>query len=120
MVIVMATNATVAQVDGTREQLERLGLRTYLARDGFRAVIGCPGDVDAVTSKGVAALPGVEAILPWRAPYRLASRQLAPRGGRTVVRIGDGPDAGVGGPALGGSAGPAPAEEPAMPPAARP
>ena len=114
MVIVMATNATVAQVDGTREQLERLGLRTYLARDGFRAVIGCLGDVDAVTSRGVAALPGVDAILPWRAPYRLASRQLAPRGGRTVVRIGDGPDAGVGGPALVVIAGPCSVEAPDM------
>jgi len=114
MVIVMATNATVAQVDGTREQLERLGLRTYLARDGFRAVIGCLGDVDAVTSRGVAALPGVDAILPWRAPYRLASRQLAPRGGRTVVRIGDGPYASVGGPALVVIAGPCSVEAPDM------
>src|SRR2546426_636157 len=82
------------------------GTRTYVVRDGLRAVIGCLGNADALAEHRVGTLPGVESVTHWRTPYRLASRQLAPPGGRTVVRIGDGPGASVGGPALLVIAGP--------------
>ena len=114
MIIVMQAGATAAQVDGVREHVEgheRGGARTYVAHDGMRAVIGCLGDADAVTEHGVGTLPGVESVTHWRTPYRLASRQLAPAGGRTVVRIGDGPGASAGGPALLVIAGPCSVEE---------
>src|SRR5688572_25798671 len=105
MIIVMQAGATGAQVDGVREHVEGQGgggggARTYVAHDGARAVIGCLGDADALVEHRVGTLPGVESVTHWRTPYRLASRQLAPPGGRTVVRIGDGPGASVGGPAL--------------------
>src|SRR5439155_1242298 len=83
-------------------------------REGFRTVIGCLGDSAALTEANVATLPGVESVTPWRMPHRLASRQLAPRADRTVVRIGDGPEAGVGGPALVVIAGPCSVEGPEM------
>jgi 3-deoxy-7-phosphoheptulonate synthase len=106
MIIVMRPGATAAQVDGVREQVEASGGRSYPARDGTRTVLGCLGDADALTEHGVGALPGVESVTRWGTPYRLASRRLAPPGGRTVVRIGDGPGASVGGPALLVIAGP--------------
>ena len=109
MVIVMRAEATAAQLDGVREQVEGGrggGTRTYVVRDGLRAVIGCPGDADALAEHRVESLPGVESVTHWRTPYRLASRQLAPPGGRTVVRIGDGPGTSVGGRALLVIAGP--------------
>jgi len=111
MIIVMRAGATAAQVDGVREHVEGRrgaggGARTYLARDGGRAVIGCLGDVEALTQHGVGTLAGVESVTTWRTPHRLASRQLAPPGGRTIVRIGDGPGASLGGPALLVIAGP--------------
>jgi len=107
MIIVMRAGATAAQLDGVREHVEgRGGTRTYMVRDGLRAVIGCLGDSDALGEHRAGTLPGVESVTHWRTPYRLASRQLAPPGGRTVVRIGDGPGAGVGGPALLVIAGP--------------
>src|SRR2546429_6491836 len=99
MIIVMRAEATAAQRDGVREQVEASGGRSYPARDGTRTVLGCLGDADALTEHGVGALPGVESVTRWGTPYRLASRRLAPPGGRTVVRIGDGPGASVGGPA---------------------
>src|SRR2546422_1017480 len=115
MIIVMRAEATAAQLDGVREQVEGRGAggggggggaRTYVAHDGVRAVIGCLGDSDALAEGAVEALPGVESVTRWRTPYRLATRLLAPPGGRTVVRIGDGPGASVGGPTLLVIAGP--------------
>jgi 3-deoxy-7-phosphoheptulonate synthase len=119
MIIVMRAGATAAQVDGVREHVEAQGgggggARTYVTHDGMRAVIGCLGDADALTEHRVGTLPGVESVTHWRTPYRLASRQLAPAGGRTVVRIGDGPGASVGGPTLLVIAGPCSVEGPEM------
>src|SRR2546426_11762490 len=84
------------------------GTRTYVVRNGLRAVIGCLGTADALAEDRVGTLPGVESVTPWRTPYRLARRQLTPPGGRAVVRIGDGPGASVGGPARPGMARPRP------------
>jgi len=114
MIIVMRAEATAAQRDGVREQVEASGGRSYAARDGNRTVLGCLGDTDALSEDAVEALPGVESVTRWRTPYRLASRELAPPGGRTVVRIGDGPAASVGGPALLVVAGPCSVEGPEM------
>src|SRR6266850_1710853 len=107
MLIVMRAGATAAQLEDVREEVEGSGgTRTYVVRDDVRAVIGCVGDADALAEHLVESLPGVESVTHWRTPYRLASRQLAPPGGRTVVRIGDGPGASVGGRALLVIAGP--------------
>src|SRR3989454_776969 len=112
MIIVMRAGATAAQLDSVREHVEGGGgeggggTRTYVVHDGLRAVIGCLGDADALAEHRVGTLPGVESVTHWRTPYRLASRELAPPGGRTVVRIGGGPGASVGGPALLVIAGP--------------
>jgi len=114
MIIVMSAGASLPQIDGVREHVEACGVRSHVAREGFRTVIGCLGDSSALTEANVATLPGVESVTPWRMPHRLASRQLAPRAGRTVVRIGDGPEAGVGGPALVVIAGPCSVEGPEM------
>src|SRR3989441_6833884 len=109
MIIGMCAGATASQVDDVREVVEGKGgggTRTYVVRDGLRAVICCLGDSDALAEGAVEALPGVESVTRWRTPYRLATRLLAPPGGRTVVRIGDGPGASVGGPTLLVIAGP--------------
>src|SRR2546426_4988821 len=109
MIIGMCAGATASQVDDVREVVEGKGgggTRTYVMRDGLRAVICCLGDTDALAEHRVGTLPGVESVTRWRTPYRLASRLLAPPGGRTVVRIGDGPGASVGGPTLLVIAGP--------------
>ncbi|HYT71517.1 MAG TPA: 3-deoxy-7-phosphoheptulonate synthase [Gemmatimonadales bacterium] len=106
MIIVMRVGATDAEVDAIRERVESCGVRTVLARDGGQALIGCPEGAESLPEAAVAALPGVDAITAWRAPYRLASRQLAPAGGRTVIRLGDDPRAVVGGSELLVIAGP--------------
>src|SRR5256885_14600669 len=107
MIIVMRAGATAAQVDGVREHVEGRrgaggGARTYLARDGGRAVIGCLGDVEALTQHGGGALGGGGSGTTWRTPPRLASRAPAPPRGRAIVPGGGGPGAGPGGPGAPG------------------
>ena len=106
MIIVTTEGATVAQIDEIRERVEALGVRTHLAWDRGRALIGCPDGDGAGAAAALAALPAVDAVMPWRAPYRLASRQLEPTGPRRVVRLGDDRRAVVGGTELLVIAGP--------------
>jgi 3-deoxy-7-phosphoheptulonate synthase len=114
MIMVMQAGATAAQVDAVREQVEACGVRSYVARQGFRTVVACVGDAEALTEGNAASLPGVESVTRWSTPYRLASRRLAPSGGRTVVQVGDGPRASVGGGSLLVIAGPCSVEGPEM------
>src|SRR5207302_281087 len=58
MIIVMRAEATAAQRDGVREQVEASGGRSYAARDGNRTVLGCLGDTDALSEDNVEALRG--------------------------------------------------------------
>jgi len=111
MVIVMKAGATDTEIDGVRQHVESCGARTYFTRDGGRAALACPNPPKPLLDTALAALPGVEATAPWGTPYRLASRQFAPPGGRTVIRFGDGPRATVGGPELLVIAGPCSVEE---------
>src|SRR2546430_4569380 len=105
MVMGRRARATAEQVDAVREQLEQAGMRTVAGRDGVRVLIGCFGEVDAIAPVAVGRLPGVESVVPWRTPYRLAGRQLSPAG-RTVVRLRDGAQASVGDASLLVIAGP--------------
>jgi 3-deoxy-7-phosphoheptulonate synthase len=106
MIVVMCAAATDAQVDGVREHLEGAGVRTVLARNGRRALVGCPDGGAAPDERVVARCAGVESVASWTTPYRLAGRDLVGPEGRTLVRIGDGPGAVVGGRELAVIAGP--------------
>jgi len=111
MIIVTRAEVTEAEIDGIREHVERCGVRSYLTTTAGRTVIGCLVELDEGEAAAIERLPGVETTAAWRAPYRLASRQLAPPGGRTVIRLGDDPRATVGGRELLVIAGPCSVEE---------
>ena len=106
MIIMTRMDATAAMIDRIREHVESFGVRSHAVNQGGRVVIGCLGELEQLGAAGVAALPGVDTVTAWRTPYRLASRALAPEGGRTVVRIGDGVRAAAGGNELCVIAGP--------------
>ena len=111
MIIVTRAEVTEAEIDGIREHVERCGVRSYLTTTAGRTVIGCLVELDEGEAAEIERLPGVETTAAWHAPYRLASRQLAPPGGRTVIRLGDDPRATVGGRELLVIAGPCSVEE---------
>ena len=106
MIIVTRGDATAAMIDRIREHVESSGVRSHAVHQGGRVVIGCLGDAGGLASAAVQALPGVAGVTAWGTPYRLAARALAPDGGRTVIRIGDGARALVGGTELVVIAGP--------------
>jgi 3-deoxy-7-phosphoheptulonate synthase len=106
VIIVTSEGATDAQIDGIRERVEALGVRTHIARDRGRTIIGCPESEGAIAAAALTALPAVDAIMPWQAPYRLASRQLARSGRRSVICLGDERRSVVGGTELLVIAGP--------------
>ena len=95
MIIVTTPTVTDAQLDGIRERVEGLGLRTHLSRGEQRTIIGCIGDESLLREAGLLSLPGVESVTPVLKPYKLAAREFVPGG--TVVQFGDPAGVTVGG-----------------------
>jgi 3-deoxy-7-phosphoheptulonate synthase len=105
MIIVTRPDVTDAELDGIRESVETLGLRTHLSRGEERTIIGCIGDERLLQEAGLLSLPGVETVTPVLKPYRLVSRSFTPQA--TVVHAGGAlADADLGGNALCVIAGP--------------
>jgi 3-deoxy-7-phosphoheptulonate synthase len=86
MIIVTRTGITEEEIDGIRERVESMGLRTHLSRGENRTIIGCIGDEARLAHVPLLSLPGVEAVHPIMRPYKLASREFA--AGRTRIPLG--------------------------------
>ncbi|MFW6080208.1 MAG: 3-deoxy-7-phosphoheptulonate synthase [Gemmatimonadota bacterium] len=101
MIIVTRRGVTEAELDGIRERVEALGLKTHVSRGEHRTIVGCIGDEDRLREGALLSLPGVERVLPVLKPYKLAAREFSAE--PTVVRVGS---AAIGGPELAVVAGP--------------
>jgi len=104
MIIVTRKGITPAEIDGIRERIEQLGLRSHLSAGEERTIIGCIGDESLLREVPLLSLPGVEKVLPVLKPYKLASRDFSV--GNSVVHVGGHAEASVGGQALAIIAGP--------------
>jgi 3-deoxy-7-phosphoheptulonate synthase len=104
MIVVCRSGVTESEIEGIRERVEALGLRTHISRGEARVIIGCIGDEEALRNAPLLSVPGVESVTPVLKPYKLASREFA--ADPTLVRIGDGARSVVGGRALALIAGP--------------
>ena len=104
MIIVVKPDATEAELDHIREQVESYGVRTHISRGDHRTIVGCIGDEGALGEAALLSLPGVESVTPVLKPYKLAAREFNPFA--TVVAAGDTPGTSVGGVALAVAAGP--------------
>ena len=87
MVVIMNSGASDEQVDGVIRRIESLGMRAHVSRGTERTIIGLIGDEREVDLDSIAALPGVERVLPILRPYKYVARSVHPEG--TVVRVGD-------------------------------
>jgi 3-deoxy-7-phosphoheptulonate synthase len=112
MIITTRPNVTEAELDGIRERVEALGLRTHLVRGETRTIIGCIGDDAILADVALLSLPGVESVTPVLKPYKLASREFAH--GSSIINIGDRTNCAVGGRELAIIAGPCSVEGRAM------
>ena len=101
MIIVLRPNSTPEQIDHILERIQELGFKPHLSKGEHRTIIGVIGDENKLNAEPLAAIPGVEQVLPILKPFKLASRDFHPAD--TVVEVGRVP---IGGGSLGMIAGP--------------
>lgn len=88
MIIVMAANAPQASIDRVVSEIERMGSQAHLSRGQFHTIIGAIGEEGTVDQTHLAAMDGVEKVVPIMKPYKLASREF--HEDDTVVEVGSG------------------------------
>jgi 3-deoxy-7-phosphoheptulonate synthase len=101
MILVLRPNATREQREHILGRVRELGFRPHISEGEQRTIIGLIGDESMLQGSPLAALPGVEQVLPILKPFKLASRDFHPPD--TIVnvqgvRIGGGHLAMIAGP----------------------
>ena len=84
MIIITQPNATEDQIERIVARVREFGLEAQISRGASRVIIGVIGSEDRMREKPLAAMPGVEAIVPVHKPYKLASFEF--RGAASTVR----------------------------------
>ncbi len=78
MIVVMETTATQQQIDHMAERVRQLGLKANVIVGTERTVIAAIGEKREDTKDSLASGPGVSAVMPIIAPYKMASREVRP------------------------------------------
>ncbi len=86
MIIVLKPDTTPAEVDHVLERIRELGLKPHVSAGEHRTIIGVIGDENKLHAQPLAAIAGVEQVLPILKPFKLASREFNKRD--TVVSVG--------------------------------
>ncbi len=86
MVIVMATEATQADIDSVVELVRSAGGEAFVSRGVSRTIIGLVGDVDNFGSLNLRSRTGVSDVVRISVPYKLVSREHHRE--RSVIRVG--------------------------------
>ncbi len=85
MIIITQPNATEEQIERVVAHVRKCGLEAQISRGESRVIIGVTGPVDCLREKPLAAMPGVEAIVPMLKPYKRAAYES--RGAASTVEI---------------------------------
>src|SRR5947209_15678720 len=104
MIIVLKPGTTAAELDHVVERIHELGYKPHVSQGELRTIIGVIGDENKLHSEPLAAIPGVEQVLPILKPFKLASRELHPQD--SVIEVGNALPVRIGGGFLGFIAGP--------------
>jgi 3-deoxy-7-phosphoheptulonate synthase len=86
MIIVLRPDSTQEQIDHVLERIQELGLKPHLSQGEHRTIIGVIGDENKLQVQPLAAIPGVEQVLPILKPYKLASREMKKQ--NSVIHVG--------------------------------
>src|SRR5436853_4546634 len=86
MIIVLRANPTDAEIDHVIERIKELGFKAHLSRGELRTIVGVIGDENKLQAEPLAAIEGVEQVLPILKPFKLASREF--HKADSVVRVG--------------------------------
>src|ERR1700722_1922614 len=86
MVVVMAADASVAEIDHVVSVVQEAGGEAFVSRGGAAAIIGLSGDIERFAATlNLAGLRGVAEVVRTSAPYKLVSREH--RRKRSVIRV---------------------------------
>ena len=106
MIIVVRPHSTREQINHILDRIVELGFKPHVSEGEHRTIIGVIGDENKLQAEPLAAIPGVEQVLPIMKAFKLASREFhaqdsvvevgAP--GRKRVRVGGGHLAMIAGP----------------------
>ena len=86
MIVVMEPTASEAQIAAAAEAVRSLGLKANVIQGTERTVIAAIGDERDGMQETLAGGPGVSAVMPVMAPYKLASREVKPEA--TQIKVG--------------------------------
>jgi 3-deoxy-7-phosphoheptulonate synthase len=97
MVVVMAPDATEADIAHVIERVEAVGGQAFVSQGVDRTIIGLIGDIDSFHDLNLRAMPGVARVDRISDPYKLVSRQHHPERSTVLVgkpghRVAIGPD----------------------------
>jgi 3-deoxy-7-phosphoheptulonate synthase len=101
VIIVLKPHSSEEQIENIVKHIHELGLTPHVSKGEARTIIGVIGDEDKLRADPLAAIPGVEQVLPILKPFKLASREFHPTD--TIVSVGK---VRIGGGHLGMIAGP--------------
>jgi len=88
LIIVMNNGAGEGAIQKVVSEIERMGAKAHLSRGQYRTVIGAVGEEGIIDQMHLAALDGVEKVVPIMKPYKLASREF--HEDDSIVEIGGG------------------------------
>ena len=86
MIVITQPSATEEQIQRIVTRVREFGLEAQISRGASRVIIGVIGPEALLREKAIAAMHGVEAIVPVLKPYKLAARDSR---GASSVPIGD-------------------------------
>ncbi|HEU0273028.1 MAG TPA: 3-deoxy-7-phosphoheptulonate synthase [Candidatus Udaeobacter sp.] len=91
MIVITQPQATEEQIQRIVTRIREFGLEAQVSRGAARVIIGVVGPDTLLREKSIAAMAGVEAIVPVLKPYKLAARDS--RGASSVavgnIRLGE-------------------------------
>src|ERR1700734_825115 len=86
MVVVMAADASAAEIDHVVSGVQEAGGEAFVSRGGAAAILGLSGDLERfAATPNLVGLPGVADRVGRSAPYKLVSREH--RRKRSVIRV---------------------------------
>src|ERR1700751_4425029 len=91
MIIVVRPNSSREQISHILDRISELGLKARVSEGEHRKIIGVIGDEEKLQVEPLAAIPGVEQVLPVLKPFKLASREMHQQDSVVTVGAGAGP-----------------------------
>src|SRR4051812_47638747 len=85
MIIITQSSATEEQIEQIVSRIEESGLEAEVSRGASRVIVGVIGPEDLMREDRFVSMAGVEAVVPVKKPYKLASFEA--RGAASTVEI---------------------------------